>query len=208
MDQWFLDVVSGSPWTYGLVFAIAYLDALIPIVPSETTVIAGGVVAAQGDLLLVGVIVCGALGAFLGDNTSYAIGDRLGRRAVAKFLRGERGRRTLEWGERMLRQHGGVLIVVARFIPGGRTATTFAAGTLGYPWLRRFVVFDAVGVSFWAMYAALVGYFGGKTFEESPWKALVLAFAIAIGLAALIEGIRRLRLHQRALRLVRWQGSQ
>ena len=207
MDQWFLDVVSGNPWTYGLVFAVAYLDALIPIVPSETTVIAGGVVAAQGDLMLLAVIGCGALGAFLGDNTSYAIGDRLGRRAVAKFLRGERGRKALEWGERTLDERGGVLIIVARFIPGGRTATTFAAGTLGYPWRRRFVVFDAVGTSFWAAYAALVGYFGGKAFEQSPWKALLLAFGIAVGLAAAIEGIRRLGLHQRVYRLRRWQES-
>jgi hypothetical protein len=45
-----LDVVSSSPWTYAAVLGVAAFDALVPLVPSETAVIAAGVLAAAGDL--------------------------------------------------------------------------------------------------------------------------------------------------------------
>ena len=39
----------------------------------------------------------------------------------------------------------------------------------------------------WASYAALLGYFGGKQFEDAPWKGLLLAFAIAVSIAGRVE---------------------
>lgn len=187
-----VDYVSGSPWTYAAVFAIAALDAVFPVVPSETAVITAGVIAAAGDLSLPLVIVCAAAGAFVGDNTSYGIGAKLSERTARRLLGGERGRRGLAWAKRTLDERGGLLIVVARFIPAGRTATTLAAGLVSYPW-RRFLMFDAIAVVFWACYSALVGYFGGKSFEESPWKGLLLAFGIAAGITLAVEAYRRLR---------------
>ncbi|HEY7018160.1 MAG TPA: hypothetical protein VH297_06790, partial [Gaiellaceae bacterium] len=83
----------------------------------------------------------------------------------------------------------GELIVVARFIPGGRTVVTLSAGTLRYPW-RKFIVFDAIAGLTWAAYASLLGYVGGHTFENQPWKGLVLAFAIAFAVTGLTELIR------------------
>ncbi len=80
-----------------------------------------------------------------------------------------------------MQERGGYLIVVARFIPGGRTAVTLAAGILEMPW-RKFIPFDLAAGFIWGSYAALVGYFGGKAFEEEPWKGLVLALAIAFGI--------------------------
>ena len=184
---------SGSPWTYGVLFAVAALDAIFPIVPSETAVITGGVVAASGDLQLAFVVLAAAGGAFLGDNTTYGIGRFLGRSAADKIARGERGKRSLDWARRTLDEHGWLLIVVARFIPGGRIATMLTAGLVDYPWKQRFVPADALAVMLWALYSGLVGYVGGRTFEEEPWKALLLAFGIAFGIAVLVEGGRRLR---------------
>src|SRR5215217_8747932 len=51
------------------------------------------------------------------------------------------------------------IIVVARFVPGGRTATTFTAGTVRLAW-PRFAAADAVGATLWAAYAAGLGYLG------------------------------------------------
>ena len=89
----------------------------------------------------------------------------------------------------MLEERGGWLIIIGRFIPGGRTAATFAAGSLDWAW-RRFIFFDVIAGVIWASYAALLGYFGGKTFENAPWKGLLLAFAIAASVAGLTELIR------------------
>src|SRR5262249_17215887 len=73
-----------------------------------------------------------------------------GPRARPRFARGERARASLAWAERQLRERGGELIVIARFIPAGRTAVTLSAGILRYPY-RRFIVFDAAAALFWAL---------------------------------------------------------
>ncbi len=180
-------VADASGWAYAILFVFAFFDALIPIVPSETAVITAGVVAASGDLSLGLIIPAAAAGAFLGDNTAYFIGHRWGERAAERFLTGEKAKRRLGWAEEQLDERGGQLILVARFIPGGRTAVTLSAGTLGYPW-RRFAVFDLIATVLWAAYAALLGYYGGKTFE-SFW-GLVLAIATAFVLAGATELVR------------------
>ena len=67
-----------------------------------------------------------------------------------------------------LDERGAYIIIIARFIPGGRTAVTFSAGYVNtFPW-RRFIVYDVAAGLLWATYAALLGYFGGKTFEDNP----------------------------------------
>jgi membrane protein DedA with SNARE-associated domain len=157
---------------------------LVPIVPSETAVITAGVVAADGDLSLAVIIPAAAAGAFLGDNTAYLLGRRFGGRATERFFRGERARRRIEWADEQLQERGGELILIGRFIPGGRTAVALSSGTLKYPW-RRFILFDAAAALIWASYSALIGYYGGKTFE-GPW-GLVLALAIAFAVAGGIE---------------------
>jgi membrane-associated protein len=183
--------VSGSPWTYAFLFAIAALDVVFPIVPSETSVILAGVLASTGDLVLVGVIAVAAAGAILGDNTAYWIGRLLGDRIVARFFKGER-RKRVDWAEKQVTERGGYLIVVGRFIPGGRTVITLACGLLEMRW-RRFIAFDVVAGVIWASYAALLGYFGGSTFEESPLKGFLVAFAIALAVTGAIEAYRYLK---------------
>jgi membrane protein DedA with SNARE-associated domain len=184
------DYVSGSPWTYAFLFAVSALDVVFPVVPSEASVITGGVIAGTGDLLIWLVILSAASGAVLGDNVSYWIGRTLGERIVARFFHGER-RKRIDWAERQIEERGGYLIVVGRFIPGGRTAVTLSAGLLEMPW-RRFIVFDVAAGLLWATYAGLLGYFGGKAFE-SPVRGLVIAFAIALAVTGLIELVRWLR---------------
>jgi membrane protein DedA with SNARE-associated domain len=186
----FTDVVANaSGWAYAIVFAVAFLDALIPIVPSETTVITAGVVAATGDLSLALVIPAAAMGAFVGDNTAYFVGRRFGDWLERRVFSGEKSRGRLEWAEAQLDERGGELIVIARFIPGGRTAVTVSAGVLDYAW-PRFAVFDVCASLLWALYAALLGYFGGRAFEDAPWKGLLVALGIAFAVAGGIEATR------------------
>jgi membrane-associated protein len=182
-------VSDASGWAYAIVFALALLDALVPVVPSETAVITAGVVAGAGDLSLAMIVLAAAAGAFLGDNTAYWIGRRFGARVVGRFFSGEKSRRRIEWAERQLAERGGELVVVARFIPGGRTVVTLSAGLLVFPW-RRFVLFDTAAAVGWALYAALLGYFGGRTFEHAAWKGLVLALGIAFAVAGGVEVAR------------------
>jgi membrane-associated protein len=189
--QSFTDYVSGSPWTYAFLFGVAALDVIFPLVPSETSVILAGVLASTGDLILFAVILVAAAGAILGDNTAYAIGRTIGDWLVRRFFSGER-RKRIDWAEKQIEERGGYLILVGRFIPGGRTAVTLACGLLEMRW-RRFISFDVPAGLMWASYAALLGYFGGKAFEEQPWKGFVVAFVVALAITGAIELYRWLR---------------
>lgn len=185
------EYVSGSPWTYAFLFAVAALDVLIPLVPSETSVILAGVLASTGDLVLLAVIAFAAAGAIVGDNTAYWIGRKLGHRLVDRFFKGER-RKQVDWAHRQVEERGGYLIVIGRFIPGGRTAVTLSCGMLEMRW-RRFLSFDVAAGIVWATYAALLGYLGGETFEEDPFKGFLLAFAIALLVTGVVEAYRWIR---------------
>lgn len=187
-----VDAISSSAWAYPIIFAVAFLDSFFPVVPSETVVITGGVLAGSGGLRLELVIVAAALGAWLGDNFAYLLGHLFGEPLERRMLRGERAQKTLRWVRRQLEERGGELIVIARFIPGGRTATTMTCGVVGYPW-RRFVAFSAAGGVGWALYGGLIGYLGGRTFRDQPWKGLLIAFAIAGTVTLTIELVRHFR---------------
>ena len=176
-------------------FGVAALDAVFPLVPSETSVIAAGVLAASGDLILPAIILAAALGAFAGDLTSFSIGRFADDWVQERFFSGER-RKRLEWAQRALAERGGYLIVIGRFIPGGRTAVTLTAGMLDMPW-RKFIPFDLAAGFVWGSYAAAVGYFGGKAFEAEPWKGFVLALVIAFGIAGGVEAARWYRRRRR-----------
>lgn len=191
-DQFTHLVAQASGWAYLILFVLAAVDAVVPVVPSETAVITAGVVAANGDLLLPLVILSAGLGAFAGDNIAYLLGFRFGDAAQAKFFHGEKAKKRLAWAEHQLDERGGELIVVGRFIPGGRTAITLSAGLLRYPW-RRFVIFDAIAALIWATYAAGLGFVGGKAFEDAPLKGLILAFSVAFAITGIVEGVRWLR---------------
>jgi membrane-associated protein len=193
----------GSDWSYLVIFSVAMLDAFFPLVPSETVAITGGVLAGTGDLSLPLVFLAASSGAIVGDSISYGIGSLLGERTVKKLFKGERSHKGFAWAERQLEERGTYLIIVARFIPGGRTATTFSAGYIQTFSYRRFLAADIPAGCLWGLYTVMLGYFGGKQFEAQPWKGLVVAFAIAIGIAATVEGVRhyRERAKRRALDL-------
>lgn len=192
----FVDSVSASPWTYALILSIAALDALIPLVPSETAVISAGVLAGAGDLQLGFVIAAGAAGAYVGDSSAYWLGRRLEDRLAGTLFRGIKGTRRRAWAERTLERHGGPVIFGARFIPGGRTATTVTAGAVRMRWLR-FATFAGVAAAAWASYAALTGYLGGRTFEDNPLWGLLLGFGVAAATFVLVELVRRARARTR-----------
>jgi membrane-associated protein len=191
--QGLIDLLTGSLWTYPLLLGICAGDALIPAFPSETALIVCGIQAARGELALEWVIVFAAVGAFTGDNASYSVGRWLGRPAVKRFFSGEVAQRRLDWARNFLKERGSYVLVVARFIPGGRTATTFTAGLVHMSWPTRFAPYVFVAAILWAVYGGLLGYLGGRLFEDQPIYALLLAFGIAALITVGVEAWRRFR---------------
>jgi membrane-associated protein len=191
-----LELVSSSPWTYAVILGVAALDAVLPLVPSETTVISAGVLAGAGDLQLGLVIAAGAAGAYAGDSSAYLLGRRADERFKRRLFRGDKGARRQAWAEGMLERHGGPLIFGARFVPGGRTATTVSAGLLRMRW-ARFAAFAAAAALGWAFYTALLGYIGGRAFEDNPLWGLLVGFGLAAVTFLVVELVRRARARSR-----------
>ena len=193
-----VDWISDSAWSYVFVFAFAVFDAFFPVVPSESLVIVAGTLAGAGDLNVVLVILAASSGAVVGDNISYGIGKWVGKRTVRRLFRHEKAHRSFDWAEAQLEQRGSYIILIARFIPFGRTAVTFTAGyTEGLPW-HRFIRYDIVAGLVWGTYATMLGYLGGKQFEKQPWKGVLLGLAIAFAVAFGVEWIRKRRERRRA----------
>jgi membrane-associated protein len=187
-----LEAAITSPWVYLALFAIATLDGFFPIVPSETMVITAGVFAASGEPNLALVIAAAALGAFCGDHISYQIGRTAGRGLSNRLPPASRRRTAFEWAANALAKRGGMLLVVARYIPGGRTAATLTTGAVHYP-RGKFALFDAAAATSWAVYSATVGYVGGEAFEDNKLQGLLLGLGIAAGTTVIIELARHVR---------------
>lgn len=175
------EIVTDSPLTYVIIFALAAIDVVFPLLPAEAIITTAAVLAGTGQLNIVWVMIAAGLGAFLGDNVAYWIGRAAGRPLFERVLRDRSGQ--LDTAADQFHQRGGAFIIVGRFVPGGRTVVAIGAGVLHFPWLK-FILYDAVAAVIWAFQAALPGYIGGVLVADRPWLALLIGFGLSILVAA------------------------
>lgn len=189
-----------SPVSYLIAVLVPAFDALIPVLPSETVVIALGVATAgRADPRIAVLVALAALGAFLGDNAAYLVGRRFGPAVSRWIFAGERGARRRAWAQHSLAEYGTRIIVACRFIPGGRTAVTLTCGLIGYP-RRSFMLGTGLAGVLWASYAFFIGRLGGQAFEGRPWAGLLVGLGLTVVVSGVIESARRLRSRTRARR--------
>ena len=131
-----LDALAGSPWAYALILAVAAVDAFLPVVPSEATVVTAGVFAALGDLSLALVIAAGAAGALTPRPPTPAGGCSAGASGRGSSAVPPGGARPLTRHAAPADPAGRVRRLGARFVPGGRTAVTLTAGAIRFRFLR------------------------------------------------------------------------
>ena len=91
-----------------------------------------------------------------------------------------------------IKKRGGILLITARFIPGGRTILTVSSGITQQPRLW-FAAWVAIAGTIWATYAAGLGFLFGQAFEDDHAIAFWLAFGTALGLTFIVEVIRWIR---------------
>ena len=189
---------SAAGYGYWAVLLVVAGDGVFPVLPGETAIVAAAVLASDGTLNILLVILAGAAGAMIGDSTAYWIGRAGGgpiKRTITRFA----GQERLEAAERMVARQGPALVVVGRFLPGIRIAINLScgAGQMSYP---RFFTYDAIGAVLWSTQAALLGYYAGKAFADQLWVAFLVAFAVTAvvgGFVALKER-KRVRLERAA----------
>ena len=179
-----------GPWTYALVAVMAYLEtgAFVGLVaPGETVVIAGGVIAGQGEIQLLPLIGLVWLCAVLGDTTSFYIGRRLGRRFLEKH--GPRVKITherLEQVEGYFERHGGKTILIGRFIGLVRALAPFIAGSSGLPY-RRFISYSIVGTGLWSTTFCVLGYVFWRSFDQVAHVVGQAIFGFGVTVALIVS---------------------
>lgn len=196
----FTGVAAHGPLPYLIVLAMAAIDVLFPIIPSEAVVLLAAVLAGSGHLEVALVALAAALGAFIGDNVAHGIGRSMGRPLTERILKGRMDR--LEWIESQIGRHGPSLIITGRFLPGGRSLVAIGSGVLKMRWLK-YALFDALAVTIWSLQVVIPGYIGGSAFSERPWIGFVTGALISLGVVATIEAIRWLLRQRRGEALPR-----
>lgn len=158
-------------------------SAGIPL-PGETSLIAAGVLAAQGQLSLPAVIAIAAAAAIVGDNIGYLIGRRGGNWLLSRPgpFAGPRAR-LLARGEVFFARHGALAVFLGRWLPVLRVTTAWLAGTHGMAW-RRFLVWNALGAIAWASSVGVGAYLvGGLVPTAIAGFGMVAIIGAALGVA-------------------------
>ncbi|MEU8235469.1 VTT domain-containing protein [Actinoplanes sp. NPDC048967] len=180
--------VMTSPLLYPLLAGLCSLDGVVPMIPSEAVVLTSGVFAHAGTPSLVLVVLATAVGVFLGDHLAYGLSRSvLGPRLIN---RSRHVSRAVAAAGRQLDRRTGLLIVMSRFLPGGRVTMNLACGTARLP-LSKFSPASAIAALAWAAYTAGLGFLGGAAFVENPLLGLGVGLGLSFALGGLIELVRR-----------------
>ena len=87
-------------------------------------------------------------------------------------------------------RHGGITIIVARFLPFVRTFAPFVAGVaqMSYP---KFALYNVTGATLWVVSLAGIGYlFGNTDWVKANFQWVTLAMIVIPGLPAVFEVLR------------------
>ena len=193
-----LTMIATPVWVYLAIFGLLTVDAVIPVIPVQAVMITSGALTVYGDLNLVLVIAIGALGMLTGDSIAFLLGrstGHVGRGWLSSRLRAmrtrygprpddeldrqeSRTRRAAVRFTRGLRRPGPLVLLLCRFVPGGRMAAGFHAGRTGYP-IKLFLAYDGAAAIGWATYGGLVGHVGGTAITDSAWRPFAIAATAA-----------------------------
>ncbi|MFC8516188.1 DedA family protein [Streptomyces sp. NPDC057257] len=192
LTHW-LSELSG-PVVYVVVAALVFAeDAFFFgfVLPGETAVIVGGVLARQGVVDPVWLSVAVVLAAIAGDGVGYEIGRRLEPRLIGDRRRARR----VEKARDLVRRRGPAAVFVGRFIAFLRSFVPAMAGASEMPY-RRFLLYNALGGLLWGVGNVVLGYVAGAAYERAEslvGRTLALVAALLVIVALVVWRIRRHR---------------
>jgi membrane protein DedA with SNARE-associated domain len=184
-----MDFGSADSWGEAIYFWIMPVvlgDAIFPPIPSEMVVITGGALSADGRANVFLVAALAALASWLGDMVVF----QLFKRRLSHVL--DRWR----WGRKV---HHGIheaiaragrsstygAIIGARFIPGGRLATSAAAGIADVS-VRGFSLCAGLGAVLWAGWLVGLGYFTGSATKLPFWASSLIGVGVGLVIGAVV----------------------
>lgn len=183
-------------WVYALLFLIIFVETglvVMPFLPGDSLLFVVGALCGAGHMsvpLTMGLLV---LAAILGDQLNYTIGRYLG----PKVFQWEKSR----WFNRdafnaahdFYERHGGITIIIARFMPFVRTFAPFVAGVAEMDRVK-FTLYNVVGAVVWVVGLVTAGYlFGNIAWVQQHLSKIIWAMIIVPGLLAIFGAWRAQR---------------
>ena len=179
-----------SPWLIVVVLVFCCVDAVFPMVPSDSFVTAAAVMAlasgaSSGFVIL--LTAAAALGGFSGDCLAYWLGSKVPAHRIPG-LRSATGQAAYHRVQRAFIRRGSTLLLTGRFIPVGRIVVNVTAGATRFPLSRFFPVAAFAGV-LWAGLAVLVGILASYLLPDSTLLAMVIGVGLGMTFGLVIDWV-------------------
>jgi len=187
-----VDADESDVFSYLSVFVLIALDAVMPIFPGETTLNAAATLAAQGELLLLPIIVMGALGAIVGDSCLFWIARRNAKRLDRQLTRARSNPRVQQAFD-VMNSSPGALIIGGRYLPGMRFVVNASMGLSEIEY-RRFLGWSVISGILWSCYTSILAYEIGLALGDFPLASFCISGLVgSVAVAAVFIAFRRAR---------------
>ena len=194
-------IAAYGAWVYALLFVIIFVETglvVIPFLPGDSLLFVVGAMCGAGLMNLPLAMALLLVAAVLGDQVNYSIGRHFG----PKVFQWENSRlfnkRAFMQAHDFYERHGGVTIIIARFMPFIRTFAPFVAGVAEMT-RAKFVMFNVIGAMLWVIGLTLAGYlFGNLPWVQANLSKIIWALIIIPGLIAIFGAWKARRNEARA----------
>lgn len=183
---------------YAALILFAFLEAACVPISSEVVFGFAGVLAYQGHLNLVLIILLGWLAEMAGSYVSYYVGWYGGRPAVHKLGRFVLvGPSDIDRAERFLEGKGWWAIPLGRILPFVRSFTSVVVGLVRMP-VGKFTLLNAIGTGIYVVAMSSVGYAVGSAWNTvskrlSEASYVIVAVVVLVLVAAVVLRWRQFR---------------
>ncbi|MFG6413539.1 DedA family protein [Roseateles sp. DC23W] len=194
VDQHLAEFVQAyGTWVYALLFLIIFTETgvvVMPFLPGDSLLFVVGALCGVGLMNLPVAIAVLLVAAILGDQTNYMIGRHIG----PKVFKWEQSRffnkKAFDAAHAFYEKHGGITIIIARFMPFVRTFAPFVAGVAAMS-RGKFTMFNVVGAVIWVVGLCVAGYlFGNLPWVQTHLSKIIWAMIIIPGLIVIFGGLK------------------
>lgn len=180
-----IDWYMGNINYFTITLLMAIESSFIPF-PSEVVIPPAAWKAAQGELNVYLVVLCGILGSLLGAIFNYSIALLLGRKLIYSLADTKLAhlmlinRQSVEKSERYFLKYGNSSTFIGRLVPAVRQLISLPAG-LSRMDIKAFLFYTTLGSGIWTIILAALGYYLytqkellNRYYEEIWWVLIVL----------------------------------
>ncbi len=199
-------VTQYGTWVYVLLFLIVFTETgvvVMPFLPGDSLLFITGALCGAGLMNLPLAISVLLVAAILGDQCNYSIGRYFGPKVFqwedSRFF----NKKAFDKAHQFYETHGGVTIILARFMPFIRTFVPFVAGVAEMT-RAKFSMYNVAGGIIWVVGLCLAGYFfGNMPWVQANLSKIIWALILVPGLIALFGAWKASRADDKTVALVK-----